>query len=258
LIQKRVKDKLTAKNMKIIFFLILLPASIIFPQQNKTKDLLALKNEIKMPANILPQTSLNSQADFKKKNAGLAILYSVLLPGMGELYAESYSSGKYFTIAEGAMLISYFGLNAYGNWQEDRYKSFAAANGGIDLAGKDEDYFAIIGEYNSIEDYNNSQALDRNFPEMYEPAAYYWKWETSDERRTYRNMWVSSEQAFNNLRFVVGAMILNRIVSAINAVRLVAAYNKSMQEDVSWNFSVGINRDIAFNPLLTFNFQSSF
>jgi hypothetical protein len=36
-----------------------------------------------------------------KKSAGLAALYSLVLPGMGELYAEGFSSGKYFLLAEG-------------------------------------------------------------------------------------------------------------------------------------------------------------
>ncbi len=38
-----------------------------------------------------------------KKSVGLAAIYSLLLPGMGELYAEGFSSGKYFLIAEGVL-----------------------------------------------------------------------------------------------------------------------------------------------------------
>jgi hypothetical protein len=36
---------------------------------------------------------------------------------MGELYAESYTSGKYFTIAEGALWGVFIGMNSYANWQ---------------------------------------------------------------------------------------------------------------------------------------------
>ena len=136
-----------------------------------------------------------------------------MLPGMGELYADSYESGKYFTIAEGVMWGTYIGINTYGNWQKDRYKSFAAANGGVNVEGKDDDYFATISEYLSIEQFNNEKALERNFTEMLNENQYFWKW-SSEDRRTYRSMWVSSEQAYNNLRFVVGAMIINRIASA--------------------------------------------
>jgi hypothetical protein len=41
-------------------------------------------------------------------------------------------------------------------------------------------------------------------------------------------MWVASQQANNNLRFVIGAMLLNRLVSVVNAVRSVTAYNRSL------------------------------
>jgi hypothetical protein len=57
---------------------------------------------------------------------------------------------------------------------------------------------------------------------------------------------------------VVGAMLLNRLASAINAVRLVAAYNKRIEEEVSWNISVGISRPANLPHQLTLNFQKSF
>jgi len=54
-------------------------------------------------------------------------------------------------------------------------------------------------------------------------------------------MWVSSENAFNNVRFAVGALILNRLASAVNAVRLVAAYNRHLKDEkkVSLYFGAG-------------------
>ena len=49
-------------------------------------------------------------------------------------------------------------------------------------------------------------------------------------------MWVSAQHANNNLRFVVGAMLLNRLFSVINAVRSVVAYNKSLETVSENNF----------------------
>jgi hypothetical protein len=193
----------------------------------------------------------------KKKNTGLAIIYSLLLPGMGELYAESYSSGKYFTIAEGALWGVYIGMNTYANWQRDKYKSFAASNGGVNTAGKNADYFANISLYENIDAYNNAQALQGNFAAMYNAPQYYWSWSGND-RKSFRSLWSSSEEAFNNLRFVVGALIINRIASAINAVRLVSAYNKRQSTELGWNFSVGVLNRVNMPPGVSFNFQTSF
>ena len=88
-----------------------------------------------------------------KKNIALAILYSALLPGMGELYANNYQSGKYFTIADVALVGVYFGVNTYGDWKKENYKSFATTYGGISLTSKNDDYFATIGNYKNIYQY---------------------------------------------------------------------------------------------------------
>lgn len=246
--------------MKIIIPLFLILSLPVLAQQNSHSSILKLENQIKSNQikNKIDNSKLNFQQNNSKKSAGLAILYSLLLPGMGELYADSYSSGKYFTIAEGVLWGTYFGINTYGGWLKNSYQSFAESNGGVNLNGKDADYFANIGDYQSIDDYNNSQALDRNFDKMYNTNEYYWKWQSTNDRKAYKNKWVSSEQAYNDLRFVVGAMIVNRILSAINAVRLVSAYNKQLTTQTSWNLSMGISHQVNLPTTVTLNFNQSF
>jgi hypothetical protein len=244
--------------MKKIFLIISLFSISILSQDIEQKNFFHLINEVKTSSNeTQPELIQKNLVELKKKNTGLAIIYSLLLPGMGELYAESYESGKYFTIAEGALWVTYIGVNTYGNWQKDRYKSFASANGSVNPQGKDDDYFATISEYLSIEQYNNEKALERNFGDMLDENKYFWKW-TSEDRKAYRSMWVSSEQSFNNLRFVVGALIINRIASAINAVRLVSAYNRRQAEELSWNISAGVENSINLPNHFIINFRKSF
>lgn len=246
--------------MKKFCLIIFVLSTAAFSQQGKTFSTLNLEQEFKTPINH-PENSVFQTAaiyDAQKKSAGLAILYSMLLPGMGELYAGNYSSGKYFTIAEGLMWGTYIGMNVYANAKEDDYKTFAKAFAGANTAGKDNDYFARVSEYDNIYNYNNTKALERNFDEMYDVETYYWKWQTTGERKTYRDMRTSSEQTYNDLRFVVGAMILNRIASAINAVRLVSSYNKQLNDDLSWMVSVGLKNNINLPTSLNLNFQTSF
>jgi hypothetical protein len=208
---------------------------------------------------VFPQTVKNPdfsspvQSGFQKKSVMLAIAYSVLIPGMGELYAGNYSSGKFFTIAEVAFWGTYFGMNTYSNWQKDRYHSYAVSNGGVNLAGKNDDYFANIGVYMNVDEYNDDMARNAEFNKMYNPVTDYWKW-TPTDRKTYRAMWTSGEQVHNNLRFVVGAMLINRVISAINAARLAAAYNKNIPLDLGWNVSAGISNFTPVTPSYTVNF----
>ncbi len=228
--------------MKIFLLSLLISFSVIQAQESNLQNFYSLKQK------TLNEIRENNSQDFKfvvdetkqKKSAGMAVLYSLLLPGMGELYAGGYNSGIYFTIADGVLWGTFVGMNVYGNWQKDRYIAYAQTKAGITTDYKDDTFYATIGDYSDIEKYNDQMALEGNFQDMYSPQYYYWKWNSTEERRTYRGMWVSSEQTFNDVRFVVGALILNRIVSAINAVRLVSKYNNSLSAEVSWDISVGV------------------
>lgn len=224
-------------KIDFIIIIILLISFSSFPQV-QSYSIIELKNNFKNieDEKISIRFTNNDITSNKKKSAGIAIIYSLLLPGMGELYAEGFNSGIYFTIADGILWGSLFGMNMYGNWQADRYKSYAKVYAGIDPNGKDKDFFATISVYSSIDDYNNEKALERNYKAMLDYNKYYWKWNSVEQRRTYRSMWTSSEETFNNIRFVVGGLILNRLVSAINALRLTSRYNKKIsQEETTYN-----------------------
>jgi len=247
--------------MKLFSIILLLSSTIIFSQTENPKSIQELKNSVKnSDVNYESSSiSINSYLDSEKKSVGLGIVYSLLLPGMGELYADAYNVGKYFTIADGLLWGTFIGMNAYSNWQEDSYKSYAASEAGvINDASKDEDFYANIGDYTSVYTYNEQKALERNFDEMYDEQTNFWKWNTTDERRTYRDMWNSSETASNGIRFVVGGLILNRLISAINAARLVSAYNNKLEEEVSWNFSVGFMNTPNLPTSLALHVQKSF
>jgi len=245
--------------MRNIILILLLIVSQTFSQQTSSGRIL-LENNIKetIKKEVPAENYLHQVKQDKKKNAGLAILYSLILPGMGELYADGYSSGKYFTIAEVSLWGAYWGVNQYANWNKDRYKSFAATLGSADVQGKEDNYFATIGEYMNVKDYNNDRALSREFKKMYNENTYYWEWDTNEHRKNYRTMWVTSEQAFNSLRFVVGAMLLNRVASAINAARLVSAYNKRQKENIDWSLSFGVEQKPTLPASLTINFSKGF
>ncbi|MDR3628078.1 MAG: hypothetical protein P4L45_14640 [Ignavibacteriaceae bacterium] len=243
--------------MKKIILLVIFISFCSFAQTNTELNTLALQNSIKQTS---AQKNFNdvhfNSAVVAKKNTGLAILYSFLLPGMGELYAGSYSSGKYFTVAEGALWGVYIGMNSYSNWLKNNYKSYAASVGGVNNNNKNSDYYATIGDYTNISEYNDAMSLQQDFNKMLDTKTSYWNWQTTADRKNYRGMWVSGEQANNNLRFVVGALILNRVISAINAARLVTAYNKNQAANVSWNVSVGVSNQQTLPSSLLFNFQT--
>ena len=241
-----------------IFLLIFLFVSLqtIFAQ-NAQQQLLEIKSNLSVvkPDNldIMPSESIRT-----KKKTGLAVLYSLLLPGMGELYAENYSLGKYFTIADAVGWGVVTGYSVYGKNKEDDYKAFAKTYAGVNLENKDSKYFAVISSYENITEYNTEKELYRQFDETYDINEYNWNWESPAQRKEYRAMWVSSEGAYNNVRFAIGALIVNRIISAIVAARSVSAYNKREENNLSWNINFSTRQISNFQSGLVLNFRKRF
>lgn len=245
---------------KILFIFLTIPL-VISAQYKNTESIQSLKTQLSFNAEKVENgfLDLTPPQISEKKSAGIAVLYSLLLPGMGELYAGRYDVGKFSTIADGALWITFAGFNMYGAQQRDNYKSYAQSFAGVDSNGKDDIYYANIGAYINVEEYNNQMLLDRDFENVYDENTHYWEWQTNNNRLEYKNTWTSSESAYNNLKFVAGALVLNRLISVINAIRFVSAHNKQLENKVSWDFSVGMKKmAITLPTSLTVNFNTNF
>jgi len=172
----------------------------------------------------------------KKKSQGSAVLYSLLLPGMGELYAGDFGSGRYSLVAEAALWLTYASFQQYGSWFQSDARQFASIHAGASLSGKNDQYFVNMGNFNNVYDYNDQKLRERDLMDVYDPAAgYFWSWDTDADRQHFRALRVSGDKIFNNSRFVIGAILVNHIISAVNAARLVRHYNKNADEGLgSW------------------------
>jgi len=166
----------------------------------------------------------------EKKSVALAALYSLLVPGMGEIYTGEFSSsGKYFLIAEGALWLTFTVFEVYGNALQTDSRSFAVANAGIDPSGKDDQFYVDISNFLNVYDYNEAQLRDRELRQVYDPAGgYAWQWNSDASRQLYRDQRISSVNMFNNEKFIVAAVIVNHVLSAINAGRTAVLHNREV------------------------------
>lgn len=168
-----------------------------------------------------------------KKSVGLAVLYSLLLPGMGELYADGFSSGKYFLIAEGTLWLGYAAVEIHANDLRDGARAYAAARAGVDVTGKNDDFYVNIGNFLTVEEYNEKRLRDREPDKLYDPlTGYGWRWDADASRLAYKDQRIASENMYNNRKFIGAAILVNHLVSAINAARTAIAYNRAREEDV--------------------------
>ncbi len=198
-------------------------------------------------------TSLSPGAAMGRKKVGLAAIYSLLLPGMGEWYAESFGSGKYFLGAEAGLWLTFTMFDVYGNALRDDARGFAVQHAGVNLAGKSDQYFVDIGNFINIQEYNDKKLRDRDPSKLYD-AGYAWQWDSDAARAAFKGQRIASDNAYNNKRFVIAAIIVNHIASAINAARAAIAYNNALQgalDNVEFGASVMGGLDHPHGILLT-------
>ena len=156
----------------------------------------------------------------KSPSPARAFLYSFVLPGAGEYACGARRSAAVFFGAELGLWAAFAGFRAYGAWQENDYRTFAVAHAGVSASGKGYDYFADIEDYRSIVDYNDAKLRQRNTDAIYpEHAGYDWAWDSDASRERFERMRVKSDRAYRRSLFVVGGLVLNRLVSGIDAVR---------------------------------------
>ncbi len=164
------------------------------------------------------------------KSVSLAALYSFLLPGMGELYAGDYSFGKYLTIVEGGLIVTLLGFDRYANWLQDDARNFAVVHAGANIAGKDDTYFNALGDFDNVYAYNQEILRERDVNTFDPNAGYYWQWDNSANRNTYRELKVSSDERFNDTRFVAAAIAVNHLISIVDAVRTAIRHNRNISQ----------------------------
>jgi len=155
------------------------------------------------------------------------ILLSLVLPGLGEWVAGEKGRAKIFMSFELGLWASYFGIREYANVLERDYLTFAAVHAGVNTRGKAKQYWIDIGNAANIYDFNEKRRIDRNLEATYpETKKYFWQWDSEGNRIEYSDLREKQDSWKQIGTFVVGGMILNRIVSAIDIVRLVRKNKK--------------------------------
>lgn len=177
-----------------------------------------------------------------RKSALLAIAYSLMLPGLGDAYAENFATGKYFMGADAGLWLTYGGFRVFGQWLKDDAKTLAVQRASANFDGKDDKYEVNIGNFADVLSYNDAKLRNREYDLLYDPNSNFaWQWSSDADRLHYKDLRNRGESTLKNSQFVLGALVLNRVISAISAVRSVSAYNRSAQMLGSWRLNAGVS-----------------
>ncbi|MGE5313624.1 MAG: hypothetical protein ACM3Q4_02915 [Acidobacteriota bacterium] len=218
--------------MNKLFVFLVLSAAAIAGARAQTPLSGSLQNDLLSSSSAMREEHAamfdDAAGTAQRKSGGLAALYSLVLPGAGEMYVDGFDAGKYPLIAEGALWLTYGSMQYYGSWLREDARNFARSHAGLASVEMDDQFFVDIGNFSDTYQYNDKKLRDRNVDKLYSGAAYQWRWDSDANRQSFRDQRVSSERVFNNSRFVIGGMIVNRIISAINAVRLARRHNRDL------------------------------
>jgi len=168
---------------------------------------------------VFPQ-GINSIKDSKEPVLS-PIIKSLLLPGWGE-YALGYNKrAKVMALSESFIFISILGSYSNANRIEINYKAYAAQHAGVNTIDKNRQYWVDIGNYLSIDQFNEEHLRWRDFNAIYDQNNNWnWSWDDDDNRKYFEKMRIKSDTWKLRASFLVGGMVLNHIISAIDALYL--------------------------------------
>lgn len=173
-------------------------------------------------------------APAKRPGKRKALLYSLLLPGAGELSLGARGRAAGFFVAEGLIWTHYVWFQVAGGLRRDDYIEQARLNAGVGTDREEDSYWKLVGQYerssgSGLGSYEEDVRRDARDLYPDDPAAQdayvletlpsgdrAWAWSSADLRTAYRTTRASSNRAFDRAKYSFAAAILNRLVSAID------------------------------------------
>jgi hypothetical protein len=194
-----------------------------------------------------------------------AILYSLLLPGLGDWYAGEKNRAKIFFIADATLWVAFFAFQIQGHELEDGYKEFAATYAGLSSTNHSDDFYSTMGQYDSSDDYEASFKMDSRldlWPDVGYDALdrYYldnrladfeeWGWDSFEKRVDFRQQRSSSRVAYRRSGYVLAAAALNRVIASLFAYQAVkSSRGAGKGGDAGGASSGGYRLDISSPPI---------
>ncbi|PWN07255.1 hypothetical protein [Rhodohalobacter mucosus] len=149
-----------------------------------------------------------------------AFLRSLAMPGWGHFYAgeQNRSRGLAHIGAEAVLIGSFFGLAVRGNRLENDILTLSSLNAGVELNGRNRAFRLAVGDFNSLEEYNDFQLRSRNWDRLFDDIPENrWQWNSTENRLRYRDLRQTRDRVRNQLPAIAGLMVVNRVISAISA-----------------------------------------
>jgi len=166
-------------------------------------------------AKVVGQPATEQQPDPK-----IAFLKSLAVPGWGHHYVNksNWTRGQYHLAADAALLLSYLGLALHSNNVEQNWYAYGKLEAGVPIKGRSRDFQLAVGNFNSLQAYNDYQLRSRNWDQLIaDRPENRWQWGSESKRSRYNTLRSNFEQIDQQLPALLGMMVVNRVISGISA-----------------------------------------
>ncbi|MDZ7288686.1 MAG: hypothetical protein ONB44_03490 [candidate division KSB1 bacterium] len=224
-------DKVMLKPFRLILF-----ALFLMPQGVLAQEEIAL-SATPLPSShfIMPRLVDEFSPDTITVNLsnsptiGGAFIRSLVIPGWGQRRAGAKTAARNFFVAEVILWSGFTAFEVYGNWVKSDYKLFASTHAGAAVAGKDDQFFVDMGNFISVDEFNQNRLRRRDVEGLYDPVKYFWRWDSDANRQRFFNMRKRSDKYFSRAELIVAGVIANHLISGIHASWV--AHKKSSEKN---------------------------
>ena len=149
------------------------------------------------------------------------VIKSFLVPGWGQSDLGFKNRSKIYNYVEVGILISFFSSSKLSNEIKRNYITYASEHAGIIANDKDREFWVDIGNYNSINDYNNEHLRNREFGDLYpQSKKWSWNWDSEKNRTYFESNRIQADKLKLFSSFTLGALFVNHFISSIDALYL--------------------------------------
>ena len=146
---------------------------------------------------------------------------SAILPGWGEAAMQNSKRARIFRLTEISLITASISAYTFSEHYTNRYESFAVEHAGVDARGKDHQYWVDIGNYTDLTSHNDEHLRFRDLDNLYvENDGWDWNWDSKDNKNTFETMRIRSDNLAMTGKFIIGGIVMNHIISAIDALYL--------------------------------------
>ncbi|MCK5737984.1 hypothetical protein KAH55_02335 [bacterium] len=153
---------------------------------------------------------------------------SMVLPGWGQYSAGRKGRALSYVLIEASLWGSFAGCHFLENQTVEDYQTFAATHALVlQPADKSHRYLVNIGNYADVYSYNAAKLQQRSLDEVYaEDSNYFWQWDNLDNQQKFEDMRIRGDNYGYASQFIVGAIVANHLISAIDAIWVAHKINR--------------------------------